>query len=167
VRAGESGESEWALLLLQGGALTEGGNWAEGKKRLEDSYKLAPEQPIVLNYLGYAQLERRENVAEAERLIREANRLQPDNAAITDSLGWAHFLRGDLPKAIELLERAAKGQPADAAIKEHLGDAYFKAGRRYEARYAWQAALVYAEGRALQRLNAKVEAGLRPDLAAP
>ena len=105
VRA-DSGSSarEWTLLLRQGGALTQAGRWPEGKKALEDAYKLAPEEPIVLNYLGYSQLERRENVAEAERLIREAARLQPDNMAITDSLGWAHFLRGDLPAAITLLE---------------------------------------------------------------
>jgi tetratricopeptide (TPR) repeat protein len=166
-RGGAGAEREWALLLLQGSALVDAGRWAEGKQALEASYKLAPEQALVLNYLGYSQLERRENVAEAERLIREASRLQPDNAAITDSLGWAHFLRGDLPKAIELLERAARGQPADAAIKEHLGDAYFKAGRRFEARYAWQAALVYAEGNAADRLRAKVDTGLTPDLAAP
>ena len=164
---GGAGDREWGLLLLQGGALVEAGRWEEGKSALEAAYKLAPQQPVVLNYLGYSQLERRENVAEAERLIREASRLQPDSAAITDSLGWAHFLRGDLPKAIELLERAARGQPADPAIKEHLGDAYFKAGRRYEARYAWEAALVYAEGKAVPRLRAKVETGLTADLAAP
>ena len=162
-----SGAREWTLLLRQGGALTQAGRWPEGKKALEAAYKLAPDEAIVLNYLGYSQLERRENVAEAERLIREASRLQPDNMAITDSLGWAHFLRGDLPAAITLLERAAQGQPADPSIKEHLGDAYFKAGRRYEARYAWQAALVHAEGGAVARLNAKVDAGLRPDLSAP
>ena len=94
---------------------------------------------MVLNFLGYSQLERRENLAEAEKMIREANRLQPGDAAITDSLGWAHYVRGDVPRAIELLEQAARGQPADAAIAEHLGDAYYSAGRRFEARYAWRA----------------------------
>ena len=158
---------QWPLLLLQGSALVEAGRWSEGKRALEASYKLAPEQALVLNHLGYSQLERRENVAEAERLIREASRLQPDNAAITDSLGWAHFLRGDFPKAIELLERAARGEPADAAINEHLGDAYFKAGRRFEARYAWQAALLHAEGNAAARLRTKVDAGLTAETAAP
>ncbi len=163
----DSGSREWLLLLRQGGALIQAGRWPEGKSALEAAYKLAPDEALVLNYLGYSQLERRENIAEAERLIREASRLQPDNMAITDSLGWAHFLRGDLPGAISLLERAAQGQPADPSIKEHLGDAYFKAGRRYEARYAWQAALVHAEGGAIARLNAKVDAGLRPELSAP
>ena len=102
------------------------------------------------------------------RLVAEASRLQPDSAEITDSLGWAHYVRGDYPKAIELLERAARGEPSDAAINEHLGDAYYSAGRRYEARYAWQAALVYAEDDdASKRIRSKLDLGLRPELAAP
>jgi tetratricopeptide (TPR) repeat protein len=157
----------WALWLLRGSALTQAGDWAQGKAALEEARRLAPDQPVVLNFLGYSQLERRENLPEAEKLIGEANRLQPDDAAITDSLGWAHYLRGDLPEAIELLERASQGQPADAAIAEHLGDAYYGAGRRYEARYAWRAALPYAEGAAANRLRSKIDTGLRPDLTAP
>jgi tetratricopeptide (TPR) repeat protein len=157
----------WALWLLRGSALTQAGDWARGKAALEEARRLAPEQPVVLNFLGYSQLERRENLAEAEKLIGEASLLQPDDAAITDSLGWAHYVRGDVPRAIELLERAAQGQPADAAIAEHLGDAYYSAGRRFEARYVWQAALTYAEGKAADRLRSKIDAGLRPDLAAP
>ena len=164
---GGSVQQEWALLLLQGGALVQAGRWPEGRDALRASLRLAPDQAVVLNYLGYSLLERREEVAEAERLIREANRLQPDNYAIVDSLGWAHYLRGDYLKAIELLERAAQGQPSDPAIKEHLGDAYFQAGRRYEARYAWSAALIHAEGNAARRIGAKVEKGLRPELGAP
>jgi Flp pilus assembly protein TadD len=157
----------WAMWLLRGSALTQAGNWPEGKAALEEARRLAPDQPVVLNFLGYSKLERRENLVEAERLIGEASRLQPDDAAITDSLGWAHYVRGDVAKAIELLERAAQGQPADPAIAEHLGDAYYSAGRRYEARYAWRAALPYAEGVAADRLRAKIDTGLRPDLAAP
>jgi Flp pilus assembly protein TadD len=168
IRGGaKAAQPEWGLWLLKGGALTEAGRWTESKAALEQAYKLAPEQAVVLNYLGYSQLERRENIVEAERLIREASKLQPDDASITDSLGWAHYVRGDVPKAIELLERAALGQPADTAINEHLGDAYYSAGRRFEARYAWQAALVYAEADAATRLKSKIETGLKPSLAAP
>jgi Flp pilus assembly protein TadD len=157
----------WALWLLRGSALTQAGDWAGGKAALEEARRLSPDQPVVLNFLGYSQLERRENLAEAEKMIGEANRLQPDDSAITDSLGWAHYVRGDVANAIALLERAAQGQPADAAIAEHLGDAYYSAGRRYEARYAWRAALPYAEGSAADRLRTKIDTGLRPDLAAP
>ncbi|PSJ39378.1 tetratricopeptide repeat protein [Allosphingosinicella deserti] len=171
VKAAETAPSSstptWTLWLLRGSALTRAGDWAEGKIAAERAYALAPQHPVVLNFLGYSQLERRENIDQAEQLIRLASKLDPDNASITDSLGWAHYVRGDYAKAIELLERAARGEPSDAAINEHLGDAYYSAGRRYEARYAWQAALVYADDDASKRIRSKLDVGLRPDLAAP
>ena len=163
---GSSDYPLWALWLIRGGALERAGDWLAGKAALERAHALAPEQPLVLNYLGYAQLERRENIAEAMRLVSEAHRLAPENASIIDSLGWGYYLTGDLPRAIELLERAAQGEPADTTINEHLGDAYYRAGRRIEARFAWKAALVYAEPREAERLRAKIETGLTPQLAA-
>ncbi|MDB5697287.1 MAG: tetratricopeptide repeat protein, partial [Alphaproteobacteria bacterium] len=166
-RQDSSATPEWSLWLLRGGSLLRAGNWRDGKASLEAAYKLAPDQPLVLNYLGYAQLERRENIPEAEKLIRKANRLDPDSPQITDSLGWARYLQGDVANAIALLETAVLGEPTDAAINEHLGDAYFSAGRRYEARYAWSAALVSAERKDAERLRAKLETGLAPNLAAP
>lgn len=162
-----AGRPEWALRLQQGDALVQAGKWPQGREALEAARTLAPDQAMVLNYLGYAQLERRENMDEAERLIREASRLDPENHAITDSLGWALHLRGRPGEAIPLLERASQGEPADAAIAEHLGDAYYSAGRRFEARHAWNAALVTASGDAASRLRAKIEAGLKPELASP
>ncbi len=163
----ETEEGKWALWLLRGGALDQAGKWPEAKAALEAAYRLAPQQPLVLNYLGYAQLERRQNIDEAMRFIAEASRLQPDSPEITDSLGWAHYLRGQVHKAIPLLEKAVVGQPADPAINEHLGDAYYSAGRHYEARYAWEAALIYAEEEDAERLRAKIETGLTPTLASP
>jgi Flp pilus assembly protein TadD len=165
-RDGDDDQAEWVLWLMRGGALDEAGNWPEARAALRNAYRLAPEQPFVLNYLGYAQLVRREEPAEAERLIREAHRRAPDSHAITDSLGWALYLKGELPEAITLLERAAQGEPADVEINEHLGDAYFTAGRRVEARFAWMAASVYAEGEVARRIAAKIETGLTPQLAA-
>jgi tetratricopeptide (TPR) repeat protein len=165
-REGEDAQAEWALWLMRGGALDEAGNWPDARNALQQAYRLAPEQPFVLNYLGYAQLVRHENASEAERLIREAHRRAPDNSAITDSLGWALYLRGNFAEAIPMLEQAAQDQPADVEINEHLGDAYFAAGRRVEARFAWKAASVYAEGAAAARIAAKMETGLTPHLAA-
>ncbi len=156
----------WALWLLRGSAHDEAGQWPEALAALEEAYRLAPDQPLVLNYLGYSQLEQRQNLDEAERLIREAHRRAPDNAAITDSLGWALFLKGDVDGAIPLLEQASRGEPGDVEINEHLGDAYFTAGRRIEARFAWKAAAVYAEGEDSKRLEAKIRSGLTPQLAA-
>jgi Flp pilus assembly protein TadD len=164
---GETNRPEWALQVLRGNALAQAGDWPAAKAALQRANALAPNQPVVMNFLGYSQLERRENMAEATALIERASALQPDDAAITDSLGWAYYVRGEVPRAIPLLEKAAKGQPADSAINEHLGDAYYAAGRRFDARYAWRAALLYADAKAADRLRTKIDAGLTPALAAP
>jgi tetratricopeptide (TPR) repeat protein len=156
----------WQLLLVQGGAFERGGDWPAAKAALERAHQLAPGEPLVLNYLGYAQLARRENIEAATAMVAEAHRLAPDSAAITDSLGWAHYMNGDLASALPLLEQAAQAEPADVEINEHLGDAYHHGGRRTAARFAWRAALVYAEGEDAARLNAKIANGLTPQLAA-
>lgn len=76
-------------------------------------------------------------------------------------------MTGDVKGAVPVLERAAAGAPGDATINEHLGDALWTAGRRYEARYAWRAAAVFAEGDVANRLDAKAREGLKPEYAAP
>lgn len=160
-------ETVWTPLLLQGSALEEAGDWAAAKPVLERAVKVAPDQALILNLLGYAQLERRENLAGAQALIEQASRLRPDDASITDSLGWSYFLRGNVPKAITTLEKAVAGDPGETAINEHLGDAYWSAGRRFEARYAWRAALVGAESADAARLRSKIDRGWSVALAAP
>ena len=157
----------WSAWLLQGSALEEAGDWPAAKVVLEQARQAAPDQAVILNLLGYAQLERRQNLDEAQRLIEQASRLRPDDASITDSLGWAYYLRGDAPRAIATLERAVAGDPAQSAINEHLGDAYWSVGRRYEARYAWVAALVGAEVADATRLRAKIDGGWTKAVAAP
>jgi len=121
----------------------------------------------VLNYLGYARLERGQKLDEAEAMIAEASRRAPDDASITDSLGWAQFKRGKVTEAIATLQRAAAADPGQAEIHEHLGDALYTAGRKYEARFAWNAALVTAEDDVRARIAAKVAGGLLPATAAP
>lgn len=149
--------SRGTLLLLQGSALDQAGDWPAAKAALEEAVKIGPDQAVALNYLGYAQLERGENLAAAEKLVEEASRLKPENAAITDSLGWTYYLRGDIPKAIATLERAVAGDPGEPTINEHLGDAYWRAGRRVEARWAWRAAMVYADPEQTAKIRAKLD----------
>jgi tetratricopeptide (TPR) repeat protein len=157
----------WSAWLLYGGALLEADRWSESRPVLERAVSLAPRQPLALNYLGYALLERRENLGRAEELIRLASELRPDNASITDSLGWVYFLQGDLDRAIPTLERASVGDPDEPTINEHLGDAYWSAGRRRDARFAWQAALVSAETTAADRIRMKLDIGLTAETASP
>ena len=160
-------EERWPLLLLRASALEEGNRWPEAKTDLTQALALAPDEPLILNFLGYAQLERGENLDSAEAMIRKASALAPDDASITDSLGWALYKRGRLPEAIEVLGRAAKADPTQAEIREHLGDALYKAGNRFEARYAWSAALVTADDEIAKRVKAKLDAGLTAATAAP
>jgi tetratricopeptide (TPR) repeat protein len=167
VQAGGAGPELWSIHLLRGAALEQADQWAEAESALELAHRLAPDKPSVLNYLGYARLERGEQLDEAEALIAEASRRAPDDASITDSLGWAQFKRGKVTEAVATLQRAAAADPAQAEINEHLGDALYTAGRRYEARFAWNAALVTAEDDVAKRIRDKLSAGLSPQTAAP
>ena len=100
-------------------------------------------------------------------LLKRASALKPQDASITDSLGWAQYVTGNVTAAVPVLERAAAGAPDDPTVNEHLGDALWSAGRRYEARYAWNAAAIFAEGDVAERLAAKAREGLKPEYAAP
>ncbi len=156
----------WTLWMLRGGALERAGNWVAAEPALRKALALAPDQPIVLNYLGYAELERRQNIAEAKALVEKASSLAPDDSAITDSVGYAAYLQGNYAAAIATFERAVAGDPGESSINEHLGDAYWAVGRRLEARFAWTAAMVQAEPADLTRLRAKIDNGV-PATAKP
>lgn len=157
----------WTLLLLRASALEEAGRWPEAKQALEEGLAVAPDQPLLLNFLGYAKLERHEDMDAAEAMIRKASELAPDDASITDSLGWAEFKRGKVEDAIATLQRAAEKDPDQAEIHEHLGDALYKSGRRFEARYAWSASLITAEDDIAARVRAKLANGMSEANAAP
>jgi tetratricopeptide (TPR) repeat protein len=156
----------WMLWLLQGGALERSGDWENGREALKKAVAGAPGEAVPLNHLGYAMLERGENLREATALIARASALKPDDAAITDSFGWALFLGGQTDKAVETLERAVATDPLEPTLSEHLGDAYWTVGRHVDARYAWRAARLQAEGRAADRLIDKIDIGLKPTTAA-
>ncbi len=159
-KSGLSGAS-WTLWMLYGAALDGAKDWARAKPALQKAVELGPDQAAALNHLGYAMLEQGENLEEATRMIAKASALRPDDAAITDSLGWAFFKRGDIAQAIPILERAVARDPTIAETGEHLGDAYWTAGRRVDARYTWNAALLQAEGtEAIARITGKIKNGL-------
>ena len=158
---------QWPLLLLRATALESANRWPEAQQSLKEALAIAPEQPLILNFLGYAKLERGEDLDAAEAMIRKASALAPDDASITDSLGWALYKRGRLGEAIETLQRAAIKDPQQPEIHEHLGDALYANGRRYEARFAWTAALISAEADIATRIRLKLDNGLTSATAAP
>ena len=167
--AKQQGETDqlWTLLLLEANAYQQANRWPDAKAALQQALLLEPQQPLLLNFLGYAKLERGEDLDAAEAMIRKASELAPDDASITDSLGWALFKRGKVDEAIHTLARAAEKDPDQAEIQEHLGDALYSSGRRFEARFAWHAALVTAEDNIAARVKAKLTSGLTTANAAP
>jgi Flp pilus assembly protein TadD len=151
----------WRLFFARGAAREHLGRWPEAEADLRHALDLQPEQPDVMNYLGYSWVDRGEHLQEAMQMIRRAVELRPDSGAIVDSLGWAYFRMGDYDQAIEHLERAVALMPADATLNDHLGDAYWRAGRRIEARFQWQRALSY-EPADRAAIEAKLANGLPP-----
>ncbi|MEP6786326.1 MAG: tetratricopeptide repeat protein [Sphingomonadales bacterium] len=145
------------LWLALGNVLDQGGDWKSARPVLERALALSPDDPRLLNQLGFGMANHDEDLPRAIMLLEKASDAQPENAAITDSVGWAQFRAGRIETAIETLERARSLDSTEPEITEHLGDAYWAAGRRIEARYAWVAARENAIGPVLGRLNEKLE----------
>ncbi|WP_265529843.1 tetratricopeptide repeat protein [Sphingomicrobium marinum] len=161
---------DWTLLFLEGAQRNDAGQWEAAETLLRHALAASPDQPLVLNYLGYTMLERGENLEEATAMIARAHKLRPDNASITDSLGWAQYKMGEIDKAVETLGQAVAQESANAEIYEHYGDALFAAGYPIEARFAWGNARRVAdedEGERVVRLDSKLAHGLSKANAAP
>ena len=132
----------WRLLYSRGVALEQTKNWDLAEDDFLKALSLSPEQPLVLNYLGYSWLEQRINLDAAKDMIQKAVKLRPNDGYIVDSLGWAYYRLGDFEKASLYLERAAELMPSDPIINDHLGDAFWETGRFIEARYQWNRAII-------------------------
>lgn len=131
----------WSLYYTRGTSYERAGDWQLAEADLRKSLSLQPNQPDVLNYLGYSMVDRGENLPEALSLIKHAVELKPNDGFFVDSLGWAYFRQGDMPEAQKALEHAVELRPGDAAINDHLGDAYWQGGRAEDARLQWRRAL--------------------------
>ncbi|MBO1073517.1 tetratricopeptide repeat protein [Roseomonas marmotae] len=141
-RVGEAGPNSWSLLYARGISLERSDQWPRAEADFKAALKLAPEQPYILNYLGYTWVERGENLAEAREMLERAMALRPQDGNIADSLGWALFKLGDMPNATKWLERAVELESRNATINDHLGDVYWATGREAEAVYQWRRALI-------------------------
>ncbi|MDQ1080572.1 tetratricopeptide repeat protein [Pseudoroseomonas cervicalis] len=160
-RIGRPEAEPWALYYVRGIALERSGQWPRAEADFQRALQLAPEQPYVLNYLGYSWVEHGTNLAEARRMLERAMELRPQDGNIADSLGWALYKLGDLPGAIRWLERAAELESRNSVINDHLGDAYWAAGRRIEAQYQWRRALTLEpEPGEAPKIAAKLRDGL-------
>ncbi len=140
-RIGTLGPQHWRILYARGMALERAKMWSRAEADFLQALKFQPEQPFVLNYLGYSWVEQGKNLDEAQAMIRKAVELRPNDGYIVDSLGWVYYQLGNYDGAVVELERAVELRPEDPVINDHLGDAYWAAGRQREARYQWQTAL--------------------------
>ena len=134
---------DWNIFYSRGITNERLKNWDNADKDFLMSLKLNPNEPYVLNYLGYSWLERKININKALEILSLAANLEPNDAYIIDSLGWAHFLSGNFSKSIDFLELAVTMSPNDSTLNDHLGDAYWKMGRYREAVSQWKRILVF------------------------
>ena len=133
--------NDWFVYYARGVSLESLDQWEAAEKDLLVALELAPEQPLVLNYIGYSWIERGYRIHDALSLVRKAADLAPDNGFIVDSLGWAYYRLGDYESAVRELERAVELEPNDPILHDHLGDALWAAERGVEAQFEWQHAL--------------------------
>ncbi|WP_170445516.1 tetratricopeptide repeat protein [Ruegeria arenilitoris] len=145
--------------------------WDKAEADFRRALELNPDQPQVLNYLGYSLVERQEKLEEALDMIERAVAIQPDSGYIVDSLGWVLFRLGRYDEAVEHMERAVELMAVDPVVNDHLGDVYWAVGRTREADFQWRRALSFidpedTDGEAdPDRIRRKLEVGLDAVLA--
>ena len=158
---GEDDPSQWGVYFARGITHERSDRWKQAEADFRKALELRPDQPQVLNYLGYSYVEKGENMDEALDLIERAVAAQPNSGYIVDSLGWVYFRLGRYEEAVEQLERATELIPTDPILTDHLGDALWAVGRAREARFQWRRALSFdPEAEEAERIRRKLEVGL-------
>lgn len=119
---------------VRGGRQEVAASWYERAVRAE------PDDPDLLNVLGYHYARHGINLDRAVIVLEKADRLAAERelparrqALIKDSLGWCHRMRGELPLAVAVLEEADRLAPGMRVIREHLAETYRALGERDRA----------------------------------
>ncbi|HET9903756.1 MAG TPA: tetratricopeptide repeat protein [Xanthobacteraceae bacterium] len=154
-------KAHWLVFYFRGICYERDKQWAKAEADLKKALELYPDQPHVLNYLGYSWIDQGVNLEEGMQMIRKAVEQRPDDGYIVDSLGWAYYRIGDYEEAVKHLERAVELKPEDPTINDHLGDVYWRIGRTLEARFQWSHARdLKPEPDDLKKIEAKLKHGL-------
>jgi Flp pilus assembly protein TadD len=130
-------KADWNIYYQRGIAYERLKEWPKAEPNFRTALVLYPDQPQVMNYLGYSWVDMNMNLGQAMDLIRKAVDLRPGDGYIVDSLGWAYYKLGKFDDAVRELERAVSLKPDDAVLNDHLGDAYWRIGRKLEATFQW------------------------------
>ena len=155
--------ANWNIYYQRGIAYERLKQWPKAEPNFRKALELFPNQPQVLNYLGYSWIDMNMNLEEGMEMIRKAVELRPSDGYIVDSLGWAHYRLGEYDDAVRELERAVSLKPDDPVLNDHLGDAYWRVGRRLEATFQWSHARdMKPEPAVLAGVEKKLKEGLPP-----
>ena len=157
-------KTNWIYYYYRGICEERSKQWSKAEADMRKALDLQPEQPHVLNYLGYSWIDQGINLDEGMKMIKRAVDQRPDDGYIVDSLGWAYFRIGNFEDAVKNLERAIDLKPEDPTINDHLGDAYWRIGRTLEAKFQWAHARdLKPEPEELPKIEAKISNGLPDD----
>lgn len=137
----ECGQADWRFVFYHAVCVEIAQDWDAAAPLFERALELAPNEPMLLNHLGYNLIVEGEQIERGLEMVERAVSLEPSNGAIVDSLGWGHFKLGHLDDAIYWLERAVTLSPDSGTNNWHLGDAYAAAGRTLEAEFQWRRSL--------------------------
>jgi tetratricopeptide (TPR) repeat protein len=160
----EPTRQNWTLFYFRGISYERSKQWPLAEKDFQKALELVPEQPQVLNYLGYSWVDLGLNLEAGLEMIKKAVELRPKDGYIVDSLGWAYYRLGRYDDAVKELERAIELRPEDPTINDHLGDAYWKVGRELEARFQWSHARdLNPAPEDMLIIEAKLKEGLKDD----
>ncbi|MDI9408636.1 MAG: tetratricopeptide repeat protein [Candidatus Pacebacteria bacterium] len=155
------GPDHWSLIFGKGISLERLGRTEEAIDTLKQAISLSPNQPDLLNYLGFTWVENNQNLNEALKMLVRAWQIKPNDSAITDSVGWAFYKLKYYDKAIEFLEQAVELSAYEPEIADHLGDAYWQVGREQEARVKWKLVLSLSPPKELlERVKVKLQNGI-------
>ncbi len=154
-------KSNWVMFYFRGICNERSHQWPKAEADMKKALELFPDQPLVLNYLGYSWVDQGVHLDEGMDMIRRSVEQRPDDGYIVNSLGWAYFRTGNYDEAVKNLERAVELKPDDPTINDHLGDAYWRVGRTLEAHFQWsQAKDLGPDPDDLPKIEAKIKSGL-------
>ena len=160
---GESVKTNWSILYFRGICNERVGHWPAAEADFKQALTLYPDQPLVLNYLGYSWINKNLHLNKGLQMLQKAVALQPEDGYIVDSLGWAYYKLGKYHHAERLLQRAVALKPADPTLNEHLGDVEWRLGHKLEAHFQWNYARdFHPEPKNLPRILQKIAHGMAP-----
>jgi len=157
-------QSDWTTFYYRGICFERAKHWDRAEADFKRALQIYPDQPHVLNYLGYSWIDQGMHLDEGMSMIKRSVEQRPDDGYIVDSLGWAYYRLGNYAEAVKNLERAVELKPVDPTINDHLGDVYWKVDRVLEAKFQWSHARdLNPDADELKSIQDKLVAGLRDD----